>query len=54
MENQAKEFKFQIFDVQRVKNGFILTMNRANLTISDDVYVFQNLEQLSEFIKNLN
>ena len=52
-ENNIKDF-FRNFDVQRVNNGFILTMNRLQCSMSDEVYVFNTLEQLSEFIKKID
>jgi len=51
---EETEISFTNFDVERVKNGFILTINRRQCMVSDYIYVFNTLEQLSEFIKNLD
>ena len=53
-EDNTKKDLFRNFDVQRVKNGFILTMNRLHCVVADEVYVFYTLEQLAEFIKKLD
>jgi len=52
-QNNTKDL-FRNFDVQRVRNGFILTMNRLQQALADEVYVFNTLEQLAEFIKELD
>jgi hypothetical protein len=55
MEEQGTQKDlFRNFEVQRVKNGFILTMNKYQCMVSDEVYVFNTLEQLSDFIKKLD
>jgi len=53
-EQEYKKEVFRNFDVQRVRNGFILTMNRLQHALADEVYVFNTLEQLAEFIKELD
>jgi len=45
---------FKNFDVEKVKNGFILTFNRLQCCVSNDVYVFNTLEQLADFIKDID
>jgi len=44
---------FKNFDVEKVKNGFILTFNRLQCCTSNEVYVFNTIEQLSDFIRDI-
>lgn len=49
---------FKNFTVERVANGFILRLddylNRSEAFRIDNVYVFNDLVALSDFIKNLD
>lgn len=54
-ESQAKNHKFLSINIERVNNGFIVEMDKRSCTAtySDSIYVFNTIEQLSEFIKEL-
>lgn len=54
-ETQVKEYKFSNINIERVNNGFIIEMDKrtCSATYPESIYVFNTLEQLSEFIKEL-
>ena len=45
---------FNNLHIERVNNGFILTIDKRQCVIIDSIYVFNTIEQLSEFIKNID
>jgi hypothetical protein len=49
-----KQYLFRNFNVESVMNGYILTLNKMQSMVADEVYVFNSLEQLAEFIKDLD
>lgn len=52
METVTKK-EFKNFRVEKAKNGFILEINSFSQMISDEIYVFNTLEQMAEFIKKI-
>lgn len=52
---ENSEYKFLNIKIERVNNGFIIEMDKrsCNTTYPDSIYVFNTIEQLSEFIKGL-
>lgn len=54
-ETASKEYRFSSINIERVKNGFIVEMDKRNCNASypDDIYVFNSIEDLSNFIKEL-
>lgn len=54
-EVKSEEYKFSNINIERVANGFIVEMDKRNCTATypDAIYVFNTLEDLSNFIKQL-
>lgn len=52
---EKSEHKFSSISIERVNNGFIVEMDKrsCNATYPDAIYVFNTIEQLSDFIKEL-
>jgi hypothetical protein len=50
-----EEFKFSNISIERVNNGFIVEMDKRSCTATsfNQTFVFNTLEELSEFIKGL-
>ena len=48
--------KFNNIEILRVKNGFIVYIDREKQSpyINEEIYVFNNLQELSEFINRLD
>lgn len=54
-EIKEPEYKFSTIGIERVNNGFIVEMDKRSCvaTYPDAIYVFNTLEDLSNFIKEL-
>jgi hypothetical protein len=54
-EIQEPEYKFSTIGIERVNNGFVVEMDKRSCvaTYPDAIYVFNTLEDLSNFIKEL-
>ena len=56
-EETTKKQPTMFIDIRRVNNGFIVDLDRDHnrmISFSENTFVFNTLDQLAEFIKNLD